>query len=94
MIWAIGRAWPHSPSWADAPPDDKLCYLVGDGKKAYLVEVDLEYDTTTVSGFRWTSRAGADLSFGSGTLVSGKIIIEQTRPVALIMPALRRWLRG
>ncbi len=61
---------------------------------AYLVEVDLEYDTTTVSGFKWTSRAGAALSFGSGTLVTGRIIVEQTRPVALIMPAIRRWLRG
>lgn len=61
---------------------------------AYLVEVNVFRDTATVSGFRWTSRAGADLSFGSGTLVSGKIIVEQMRPLALIMPAIRRWLRG
>jgi len=61
---------------------------------AYLVEVAVEYDSSTVSKFKWTSRDGAPLSFGSGTLVTGKIIVERTRPVALIMPALRRWLRG
>lgn len=61
---------------------------------AYLVDVTVETDTTTVSGYKWTSRAGAPISFGSGTLLAGKIIVEQTRPIALVIPALRRWLGG
>jgi HlyD family secretion protein len=61
---------------------------------AYMVAVRVAHDTTTVSGFEWTSQEGAALEFGEGTLVTGKIIVEQTRPVALIMPAIRRWLRG
>jgi len=59
---------------------------------AYLVHVTVQADPTTVSGYRWTSRAGAPIAFGSGTLVTGKIIVKETRPVALIIPALRRWL--
>jgi HlyD family secretion protein len=61
---------------------------------AYLIEVDVERDTTTVSNFKWTSRAGAPISFGSGTLLQGKIVVDQMRPVSLVMPALRRWLGG
>ena len=61
---------------------------------AYLIEVDVERDTSTVSKFKWTSRAGAPISFGSGTLLNGKIVVDEMRPVSLIMPALRRWLGG
>jgi HlyD family secretion protein len=59
---------------------------------AYLVHVSVEADSGTVSGYRWTSRAGAPISFGSGTLVTGRIIVREVRPVALIIPALKRWL--
>ena len=64
---------------------------------AYLVTVDVARDSTTkniFNTFKWTSREGPPLSFGSGTLVTGKIIVDQTPPVALIMPAIKRWLRG
>jgi HlyD family secretion protein len=61
---------------------------------AYRVAVNVERDTSTVSGFKWTSREGPQLEFGEGTLVTGKIVVERARPIALIVPALRRWLRG
>jgi HlyD family secretion protein len=63
-----------------------------EGGGAYLVNVSVQADSTTVSGYRWTSRTGAPIAFGSGTLVTGKIIVRETRPVALIIPALKRWL--
>lgn len=61
---------------------------------AYLVDVVVETDPNTISGYRWTSRAGAPITFGSGTLLAGKIVVEQTRPVSLVVPAIRRWLGG
>lgn len=59
---------------------------------AYLVEVDVQRDTTTVSQFKWTSRAGAPISFGSGTLLAGRIVVDDQRPIQLVIPAIRRWL--
>ncbi|MEA2570269.1 MAG: hypothetical protein QOI24_2270 [Acidobacteriota bacterium] len=59
---------------------------------AYVVSVELERDRTTPSGFHWTSRQGPDLSFGSGTLLQAKITLEQRRPIALVIPGLRKWL--
>ena len=61
---------------------------------AYLVDVALRFDSSTVSRFRWTSRAGAPIAFGSGTLLSGKIVVNTTRPIELIIPTLRRWFGG
>jgi HlyD family secretion protein len=61
---------------------------------AYLVEVAVETDPQTGRPTKWTSRYGAPITFGSGTLVSGKIVVERTRPVALVIPAIRKWLGG
>jgi HlyD family secretion protein len=64
---------------------------------AYLVEVTVETDpapTSKYNSYKWTSRKGADISFGSGTLLAGRIVVEETRPVALIIPAIKRWLGG
>jgi HlyD family secretion protein len=58
---------------------------------AYVVAVELERDVNTPSGFHWTSRRGPDLTFGSGTLVEARITLEQRRPIALVIPALRKW---
>jgi HlyD family secretion protein len=59
---------------------------------AYVVSVELERDGRTPSGFRWTSRQGPDLALGSGTLLQAKITLEQRRPIALVIPSLRKWL--
>ncbi len=61
---------------------------------AYLVDVALRFDSSTVSRFKWTSRAGAPIAFGSGTLLSGKIVVTTMRPIELIIPTLRRWFGG
>jgi len=59
---------------------------------AYVVAVDLELDRATPSGFRWTSHGGPDLKLGGGTLFDAKVTLRERRPIALMIPALRRWL--
>ena len=59
---------------------------------AYLVDVAVDRDPTTQSGFAWTSGDGPPMQFGSGTLLSGKIVIERRAPIVLVLPALRRWI--
>ena len=58
---------------------------------AYLVEINVARDTTTVSQFKWTSHAGAPISFGSGTLLAGRIVVDEQRPISLVIPAIRKW---
>ena len=59
---------------------------------AYVVSVEIEKDAATPTGFRWTSQQGPALTLGSGTLFDAKITLRQRRPIALVIPALRRWI--
>jgi HlyD family secretion protein len=59
---------------------------------AYLVQVDLAEDAATPSGFKWTSRSGPPLRFGSGSLVTASVTVRDQAPITLVIPTLRRWI--
>jgi len=61
------------------------------GAAPYEVYANLELDAGTPSGYRWSSSRGPDGRLQSGTVVSATIAVEQQRPIALVIPALRRW---
>ena len=56
------------------------------------VDVALEHDPATPTGYRWSSSRGPDLEISSGTLASGSIIVKEDRPIALVIPTLREKL--
>lgn len=53
------------------------------------VDVTLTRDTTTPTGYRWSSSRGPDLEITSGTLAEGSIIVRRDRPISLLIPTLR-----
>jgi len=55
----------------------------------FLVEITLQADTTTVSGFRWSSRAGPPMVVGSGTSIAVSVVVDRRRPIELLLPFLR-----
>lgn len=57
----------------------------------YEILVDLEPDPESFSGFRWSSR-GPDATIEAGTMCSAKIVIEQERPIALVIPRIKKTL--
>ncbi len=54
----------------------------------YLVEVSLE-KANTLSGFRWTTRNGSSQPVTTGMLASGRITVDEQRPISLVIPMLR-----
>jgi len=54
----------------------------------YLVEVSLE-KANTPSGFRWTSARGSIHPVTTGMLASGRITVDEQRPISLVIPMLR-----
>lgn len=44
------------------------------------------------SGYRWTSPAGPSVAVRSGTLCSAEIVVDEQRPVALVIPTLKKSL--
>ncbi len=56
------------------------------------VNVELERDAATPTGYRWSSSIGPSLSISSGTLASGSVIVRRERPIRLILPKVREKL--
>jgi HlyD family secretion protein len=70
--------------------NEALTERFSSGGGVYLVDVTEQRDPRTPSGFKWSSRQGPKLRFGSGTLLSGRIVVREQRPIELVIPALRR----
>lgn len=62
------------------------------GGAPIAVMVDLLDDPSTRSGHRWSSSAGAGVELSSGTLAMGSFIVEEKRPISLLIPLLRETL--
>jgi HlyD family secretion protein len=56
------------------------------------VDVALEKDPNTPTGFKWSSSRGPELDISSGTLASGSVIVREERPINLVIPKLRKSL--
>lgn len=53
------------------------------------VNVALTRDPATPTGYRWSSSHGPSLRISSGTLASGDIVVQEDRPIRLIIPRVR-----
>lgn len=56
------------------------------------VNVALDRDAATPTGYRWSSSTGPSVSISSGTLASGAVIVREERPIRLILPKVREKL--
>lgn len=51
-------------------------------------------DPNTPSGFEWSSRRGPDQEIVAGTLAYASVVVEQRKPITMVLPLLRRWFLG
>jgi HlyD family secretion protein len=65
--------------------------LMGQGPPIQ-VDVDLERDPSTPTGFRWSSSRGPSVKISSGTLAAGDVVVREDRPIRLLIPTLREKL--
>jgi HlyD family secretion protein len=56
------------------------------------VNVALQRDPATPTGYRWSSSRGPNVKISSGTLAAGSIIVREERPIGLLIPGLRERL--
>lgn len=56
------------------------------------VDVALERDPETPTGYRWSSSQGPNLAISSGTLANGSVVVREDRPISLVIPTLREKL--
>lgn len=71
--------------------NDQLVTALSGGGAPYEVRATLSPDPRTPSGYRWTSSHGPPLGIQSGTLAGAQVIVDTQRPIAKVLPLLRRW---
>ncbi len=62
--------------------------LEGLPQQTVIVLVDLEPDTTTVSGYKWTSASGRDLTIPAGATATARLTLMELAPIQLVFPFL------
>jgi len=53
------------------------------------VNVELERDPATPTGYRWSSSRGPSLKISSGTLATGDVVVQEDPPFRLVIPKVR-----
>jgi len=58
------------------------------------VKADLIPDPRTPSGYKWSSGKGPDISLESGTFCTSRVVVEECRPITLVIPFFKKHLMG
>lgn len=58
------------------------------------VVCDLEKDESTASGYKWSSKKGADITLEEGTVVTADIVTEKKAPITMLIPLLKEKFTG
>lgn len=78
------------PGMLSVLQNDRLVTEYSEDGAPYEARVDLQPDTATVSGFKWTSGTGADIAITSGTTVEAEVTVAENPPASLIVPFVRK----
>ncbi|HYH79253.1 MAG TPA: NHLP bacteriocin system secretion protein [Longimicrobium sp.] len=85
-------SFPATPrGMAMALKNDQLVQSLSGQGAPYEVHADLIVDPTTLSRYRWSSSGGPPVEIQSGTLANGLVSVDRQRPIAAVLPLLRRW---
>jgi HlyD family secretion protein len=57
-----------------------------------VIRIQFEKDNAAASGYRWTSSKGPEQTISAGTLLNAMITIRKQRPIALLIPTLKKIL--
>lgn len=74
--------------------NDALVSSLSSGGSPIEVHADLIPDPRTPSGYKWSSGKGPNLMMGSGTMCMGSIVVEQQKPINMVIPLFKRKVLG
>lgn len=58
------------------------------------IQADLIPDSSTASGYKWSSSRGPDIKINSGMLCSGTINVSSKHPIAMVIPTIKKKVFG
>jgi hypothetical protein len=69
--------------------NEELVHSLTQDSPCLLIKADLVPDSTTVSGYAWSSSKGPPAPLYSGTPCRARITVREQRPIRLLIPTLR-----
>jgi HlyD family secretion protein len=78
---------------AVVPNDEVIKELLGSNSKIQ-VKVDLKPDTTTSSGYAWSSSSGPPFRVEGGTKINVSVIVDRRTPISYVLPILKNAIGG
>lgn len=88
-------AFPASPrGMMHILENEKLVELLSQNGPPIKVRAKLLKDESSISGFKWSSGRGAPVTLQSGTMCQAEVVVEEQRPVSLLIPYLKKAVLG
>ena len=69
--------------------DQSLAQAFANQGPVMAVKVKLQKDSSTASGYYWSSKRAKDIIVYDGTMVSAEVITEDKKPITLLVPKLK-----
>ncbi|NJM74027.1 MAG: NHLP bacteriocin system secretion protein [Scytonema sp. RU_4_4] len=64
--------------------------LISQGPHVQIL-AELQPDTSTFSGYQWSSSKGPQMKMSSGTTASVRVTVEEQAPITFVFPILKSW---
>jgi HlyD family secretion protein len=61
------------------------------GEPKLQIVAELDVDSSTSSGYKWSSSGGSDMQISSGTTSQARVQVEQRAPITFVFPFLKEW---
>ena len=74
--------------------NDSLVQSLSSGGAPIEVRADLIPDPRTPSGYKWSSGNGPRIMMGSGTMCQGNVVVEQQKPINMVIPIFKKYVLG
>ncbi|MEI7694530.1 MAG: NHLP bacteriocin system secretion protein [Chlorobium sp.] len=86
--------YPETQASIENDINESLARKFSAGEPVYKIIVKLRRDASSPSGYRWTSGKGPQVSVTSGTICTGRINVEDNRPIDLVVPLFKKYVLG
>ena len=74
--------------------NEKLVEMLSQNGPPIKVRARLLKDPDSYNGFKWSSGQGAPVEIQSGTMCQAEVVVEEQRPISLIIPYLKKTVLG
>lgn len=76
-------------SMLDVLNNELLVENISTGDALIEVHIELLKDNNTISKYKWTTKNGAPVTIAPGTVCSGRIAIDENKPIEIVFPFLK-----